>query len=148
MAVRQLVERAIAIVTPPLHQGTIDYGIGELPTLKGDATLLQQVFNNLLSNAVKFSCLSKAAPGEPCRRAKIEIGALPDQTIFVKDNGVGFAMDYADQLLGTFQRLHSQRQFAGAGIGLSIVQRIMHRHGGMIWAEGKPGQGATFYLKL
>ncbi|XHX78347.1 MAG: PAS domain S-box protein [Stenomitos frigidus ULC029] len=113
--------------------------VGALPTVKGNATLLHQVFVNLLDNAIKFS-RQQSAP--------IEIGTLADDVIFIRDQGVGFNMEYADQLFGAFQRLHSQSEFEGTGIGLAIVQRIIHRHGGHIWAESQPGQGATFYFKL
>ncbi|MBW4579167.1 MAG: PAS domain S-box protein [Tildeniella nuda ZEHNDER 1965/U140] len=118
----------------------VQFSIGALPTVKGDATLLQQVFVNLLDNAIKFS--------RHRQPAHIEIGALSDGIIFVRDRGVGFQMQYADQLFGAFQRLHSQSEFEGSGIGLAIVQRIIHRHGGKIWAESQPDQGATFYFTL
>jgi light-regulated signal transduction histidine kinase (bacteriophytochrome) len=114
--------------------------IGDLPIVLGDATLLLQVFVNLLDNARKFS--------RDRRPAQIEIGTLADGTIFVRDNGVGFQMEYADQLFGAFQRLHSQSEFEGTGIGLAIVQRIVHRHGGTIWAESQPNQGTTFFLRI
>ncbi len=117
----------------------IQFIIGDLPTVQGDATLLHQVFANLLDNAIKFS---RPHP------APIELAALADGTIFVRDRGVGFQMEYADQLFGAFQRLHSRSEFEGTGIGLAIVQRIIHRHEGTIWAESQPGQGATFYFKL
>jgi len=106
----------------------------------GDPILLQQVFRNLIGNAVKFS------RNHP--QPRIEIDSLPDQTIRIKDNGVGFQMEYADKLFGAFQRLHSEQEFEGTGIGLAIVQRIIQRHGGSIWAEGYPDQGATFFIKL
>jgi light-regulated signal transduction histidine kinase (bacteriophytochrome) len=112
--------------------------VGNLPTVSGDPTLLQQVFSNLIENAVKFSCNRQPA--------RIEVGILPDSTVFVKDNGVGFQMEHAEQLFGAFQRLHSQREFPGTGIGLAIVQRIIHRHGGRIWAESALHQGAVFYF--
>ncbi|MEG3894573.1 MULTISPECIES: PAS domain S-box protein [unclassified Microcoleus] len=118
----------------------VEFEIGDLPAVTGDPTLLQQVFSNLISNAVKFS--RDRTP------ARIVIDGLPDGTVFVKDNGVGFPMEYADRLFGAFQRLHSQREFEGTGIGLAIAWRIIHRHGGRIWAESAPGQGATFYFKL
>lgn len=122
----------------------VHVGIGALPSCSGDASLLEQVFMNLLSNAFKFT-----------RRradARIEIGAKEhgdDEPIyFVRDNGAGFDMKYADKLFGAFQRLHSAEEFEGTGIGLSIVQRIVHRHGGRIWAESGPDEGATFYFTV
>ncbi|HEY9672281.1 MAG TPA: ATP-binding protein, partial [Waterburya sp.] len=137
-----LVEHAIALVESQTA-GTdrlIEFEVGDLPTVMGDTTLLQQVFSNLIDNAVKFS--RDRTP------ARITLGKLEDGTIFVKDNGVGFDMEYADQLFGAFQRLHSQKAFEGTGIGLAIVQRIIHRHGGTIWAESQPDQGTTFYFTL
>jgi light-regulated signal transduction histidine kinase (bacteriophytochrome) len=133
-----LVQRAIALVlTQP---SAVEFQVEPLPTVLGDAALLQQVFTNLIENAVKFS--RDRHPAQIC------IGTLPDGTLFVQDNGVGFCMDYADQLFGAFQRLHSQQEFEGTGIGLTIVQRIIHRHGGAIWAESSPSNGATFYFTL
>ncbi|MEG4943883.1 PAS domain S-box protein [Microcoleus sp. F4-D5] len=142
----RLVQTAIKLTKPPnvadpaQTPHCVEFAVGNLPTVTGDPTLLQQVFSNLISNAVKFS--RRRTP------ATIVIDGLPDGTIFVKDNGVGFSMEYADRLFGAFQRLHSQREFEGTGIGLAIVQRIIHRHGGTIWAESQPSQGATFYFKL
>lgn len=142
----RLVQTAIKLAKPRTGATSsqipqsVEFEIGNLPVVKGDPTLLQQVFSNLIGNAVKFS--RDRAP------ARVVIDSLPDGTIFVKDNGVGFDMSYADRLFGAFQRLHSQREFEGTGIGLAIVQRIIHRHGGTIWAESVPGQGATFYFKL
>jgi PAS domain S-box-containing protein len=142
----RLVQNAIKLAKPrtpatdaPISP-SVEFEIGNLPVVTGDPTLLQQVFSNLIGNAVKFS-----RDRDP---AKVVIDALPDGTIFVKDNGAGFEMAYADRLFGAFQRLHSQREFEGTGIGLAIVQRIIHRHGGKIWAESAPGCGATFYLRL
>ncbi|MGB3263750.1 MAG: ATP-binding protein, partial [Microcoleus sp.] len=125
---------------PETPDSKVEFTVGNLPGVMGDPTLLQQVFSNLIDNAVKFS--RGRTP------AIIVIDALPDGTIFVKDNGVGFSMEYADRLFGAFQRLHSQREFEGTGIGLAIVQRIVHRHGGTIWVQSVPSQGATFYFKL
>ncbi|MEG4034470.1 PAS domain S-box protein [Microcoleus sp. S36b_A4] len=142
----RLVQNAIKLTKPPAVADpaqtphSVEFAVGDLPTVMGDPTLLQQVFSNLISNAVKFS--RGRTP------ATIVIEGLPDGTIFVKDNGVGFPMEYADRLFGAFQRLHSQREFEGTGIGLAIVQRIIHRHGGTVWAESLPSQGATFYFKL
>ncbi|MDJ0729388.1 MAG: PAS domain S-box protein [Crocosphaera sp.] len=133
-----VVETAISMVS--FKDQTIDFKIGKLPIVSGDSALLQQVFINLLHNSIKFS-----QGRDPI---EIEINTSEDGTIFVADNGVGFDVQYADQLFGAFQRLHSQKDFEGTGIGLSIVQRIIHRHGGRIWAESVLGEGATFYLKL
>ncbi len=117
--------------------------LATLPCASGDPVLLRQVWRNLLSNAVKYSAPKEA----PC----IEIGSTieSDMTIyFVKDNGVGFNPVYTHKLFGVFQRLHKTEEFAGTGIGLAIVQRIIHRHYGRVWAEGNINQGATFYFSL
>jgi signal transduction histidine kinase len=110
---------------------------------KADARLLRAALENLLGNAWKFS--SKSA------QPRIEFGCLRDAgraTFFVRDNGAGFDMKYADKLFGAFQRLHSVNEFSGTGIGLATVQRIVHRHGGRIWADAQVGSGATFYFTL
>lgn len=135
-----LVASAISTTQDEYAQQFTEFKIGNLPTVMGDPTLLQQVFINLIDNALKFSQNSNPAV--------IQIDCLADQTVFIKDNGVGFDMTYADQLFGAFQRLHSQREFKGTGIGLAIVQRIIHRHNGKIWVESAPNQGTTFYFKL
>jgi PAS domain S-box-containing protein len=141
VALRPLVEEAITLAKANLKDGaSIDVIIGDLPTVRGDATLLQQVLSNLVGNAVKFSRYTSAP--------RIEIGATEEGAIFVRDNGVGFDMKYADKLFGAFQRLHGQIEFQGTGIGLAIVQRIIHRHGGSVWAESQPTQGATFYFTI
>lgn len=141
IALTKLVAQAIQLVeSSPHFQPTTQFIVGKLPTVRGDGSLLQQVFTNLIDNAVKFS---------QCRQpARIEIGCLPDQTIFIQDNGVGFDMIDADQLFGAFQRLHPRSDFEGTGIGLAIVQRIMHRHGGTVWVKSAVDQGTCFYLQF
>ncbi len=140
---RALVEEVIAEqkATHPERQLTIT--IDDLPLVMADAGLLRQVYVNLLSNACKFT---RSKPG-----ARIQVGCqLHDgkQVLFVRDNGSGFDMKQAHRLFGAFERLHTAEEFDGTGVGLSIVQRIVQRHGGKIWAEGEIGCGATFYLTL
>ena len=138
-----LVKRVATNLQEQLQGRSVQVEIGELPDCVADAALLEQVFTNLLSNALKFTA------GRP--DARIEVNARcegAEQVYFVKDNGVGFDMRYAERLFGVFQRLHSQTEFAGTGIGLSIVHRIIRRHGGRTWAEGALQQGATFYFSL
>jgi signal transduction histidine kinase len=122
----------------------IEWSLERLPEVKGDRAMLRIVFTNLLSNAVKYT------RGKP--HAKIEVGARAGENgeavVFVKDNGVGFDMKYADKLFGVFQRLHRAEEFEGTGIGLATVRRIIYRHGGKTWAESEPGAGATFYVTI
>lgn len=136
----RLAEQAINLVQSAHAEAAIVFEIAELPTVLGDRILLQQVFSNLIDNAVKFS--------RQRQPAQITVGITQDGAIFVRDNGVGFDRTYVDQLFGAFQRLHSRDQFEGTGIGLTIVQRIVHRHGGTIWAESELDQGACFYFRL
>jgi light-regulated signal transduction histidine kinase (bacteriophytochrome) len=121
----------------------VEWRIGPLPAVQGDPSLLAQVFVNLLANSLKFSRMRVPAI--------IETGAQHtdgETVFFVRDNGAGFHLKYADKLFGVFQRLHRQEEFEGTGVGLATVQRIIHRHGGRIWADAAPDRGATFYFTL
>jgi two-component system sensor histidine kinase/response regulator len=139
-----LVHEVIRDLEPDAAGRTIEWRIGDLPAVDGDAAMLWIVLSNLIANALKFT--------RPRQKARIEIGTLPGQAsetvIFVRDNGVGFDMAYVDKLFGVFQRLHRAEEFEGTGIGLATVRRIVARHGGRTWAEGKVDQGATFYFVL
>jgi signal transduction histidine kinase len=141
---RAIVDRALSVLSPSIDARLDELIIGELPECDADPNLLEQVFINLLSNALKYS------KNKPSRR--IEVGADAGQdgsTIyFVRDNGAGFDMQYADKLFGVFQRLHRSQDYEGTGVGLAIVHRIVERHGGRIWADAKVDQGATFYFTL
>jgi light-regulated signal transduction histidine kinase (bacteriophytochrome) len=128
---------------PALAEQDIQFNLAELPPTEGDPALIRQVFVNLLSNAAKYS--------RPRRQSVIDVNAYRengDCVYYVKDNGVGFDMSYSKKLFGVFQRLHSVEEFEGTGVGLAIVQRIIHRHGGRVWAEAKPDEGATFFFSL
>jgi light-regulated signal transduction histidine kinase (bacteriophytochrome) len=121
----------------------IDFKVGKLPMANGDPALLHQVWINLLSNAIKFSSKQE--------RAVIEVGSKhsDEQAVYyVRDNGAGFDIQYVDKMFGVFQRLHSEDDFEGTGVGLAIVQRIVQRHGGRVWAEGVVNKGATLYFSL
>jgi light-regulated signal transduction histidine kinase (bacteriophytochrome) len=136
------VRKAINDLAPFTDGRQVDFDIGELPSSHGDAAMVQQVWANLLGNSVKYT--------GPRDHAVIRIGAevREGETVyFVRDNGVGFDMRYSDKLFGTFQRLHGS-EFPGTGVGLSIVKRIVTRHGGRIWAESELNQGATFFFSL
>jgi hypothetical protein len=138
-----LVRSVLADVVPEADTGKIQIVDGNLPAAHGDPALLRQVWANLLSNAVKYS--------RHAQQARIEIGSLTEgkkDIYYVRDNGAGFDMKYADKLFGVFQRLHRGDEFEGTGIGLAIVQRVIHRHGSQVWAEAKVNEGATFYFTL
>jgi light-regulated signal transduction histidine kinase (bacteriophytochrome) len=139
----QLAQGAYDELKSALPEREVRFTVHPLPQAGGDLLLIRQVFSNLLRNALKFT--RDRTP------AQIEVGGRAEdfEIIYsVKDNGAGFDMQFADRLFRAFQRLHSQNEFEGTGIGLSTVQRIIARHGGRVWAEGKPGEGATFYFSL
>ena len=140
----QIVKEVVADVRQDTKQRNIIWNIDPLPVCYGDRSMLRLAFVNLISNAVKFTGTRP--------QAEIEIGCTGqdrgDAVLFIRDNGVGFDMKYSNKLFGVFQRLHPQDAFEGTGIGLATVQRIVHRHGGRIWAESSVDGGATFYVSL
>jgi light-regulated signal transduction histidine kinase (bacteriophytochrome) len=120
-----------------------EFSVLDLPDAFGDGNIMRQVWINLISNAIKFSMKSKVR--------KIEIGSTNNKgknIYYIKDRGVGFDAKYKHKLFGVFQRLHSAEEFEGIGVGLAITQRIVHRHGGEIWADGEIDKGATFYFTI
>jgi PAS domain S-box-containing protein len=143
LSLEQLVGEVKKDLSKDLDGRTVEWKIADLPPVNGDPAMMRQVFVNLLSNALKYSRVRD--------RSRIEVGAsasAEDVIIFVKDNGVGFDMQYAGKLFGVFQRLHKTDEFEGTGIGLANVRRIIQRHGGRTWAESAPDTGATFYFSL
>jgi signal transduction histidine kinase len=140
---KPLVEDVVRDLNLESRGRNIQWKIGELPVIECDPGLIKLVFQNLLSNAVKYS--------RPRNPAVIEVGQTTvegEQIIYVRDNGTGFNMKYAHKLFGVFERLHRREDFEGTGVGLATVQRIVHKHGGRIWAEAAVDQGATFFLAL
>jgi signal transduction histidine kinase len=138
-------QRAVDQVTADLADRQVEFEIHDLPAVRSDPILLGQVYANLIGNAVKFT--------RPVAAARVEVGCTSNGSggppvYFVRDNGIGFDMRYADKLFGVFQRLHRSDEYEGTGAGLAIAQRIVHRHGGKIWAESEPGKGASFYFTL
>jgi PAS domain S-box-containing protein len=139
-----LIAEVISVLAPECEGREVEWRIGPLPALNCDPVLMNQVFQNLLSNALKYS--SGRSP------AVIEVDTIQQPgkpvVVLVRDNGAGFDMRYARKLFGMFQRLHTEAEFAGTGVGLATVHRIIQKHGGLIWAEAEPEQGATFYFCL
>ncbi len=140
---RALVRTTLDELGAPWPGRSVTAIVGDLPPSSGDSALMQQVWTNLLSNALKYT--------RKRDQAEIEIGCVKVNgvdALFVRDNGTGFDMRHADKLFTVFQRFHRAEDYEGKGIGLAIVQRIVHRHGGRIWAEAAVDRGATFYFTL
>lgn len=139
-----LVEKAWSQLGPEAGRPTPRWEIGALPAASGDPELLQLVWTHLLANALKYSSRRE--------QPEIQVGAQPADdgmaVFFVRDNGAGFDMRYGAKLFNVFQRLHRQDEFEGIGIGLALVRRVIERHGGRVWAEGKVNGGATFYFSI
>ena len=141
---RKLAKKCVEELLQTEKQTKYDFTIHEMPECKGDESMLKQVWSNLIDNAIKYS--SKISS------PKIEAGAIENDDkaniYYIRDNGAGFDMKYADKLFGVFQRLHRQDEYEGTGLGLALVKRIINKHGGEIWAESKLNEGATFYFSI
>lgn len=144
VSLEQVVKEALSEVRQETEGRNIVWRIDALPEVYGDRSLLRLALVNLISNAVKFTCTRP--------QAEIEIrtadGKKDEIVLCIGDNGVGFDMKYVNKLFGVFQRLHRTEEFEGTGIGLATVQRIIHRHGGRVWAEGLVNKGTTFYFSV
>ena len=139
----RVLEQVVSELKRDTQGRSIQWRVNPLPTVECDVGLIRLVFANLLSNAIKYT--------KSREQAVIEIGSQrinTDMIAFVRDNGAGFDMKYADKLFGVFQRLHDVEEFEGTGIGLATVERIVRRHGGSVWAEGEVDKGATFHFRL
>jgi|GEM_PF-1012036 len=139
----EIVRQALEELAGEREKRDVRISLGDLPTCQADPALILRVISNLVSNALKFTQRRKVAA--------IEIGCREEDgkpVFFVKDNGAGFDMQYYHKLFGVFQRLHRAEDYGGTGVGLAIARRIIHRHGGRMWAEGKEGEGATFFFTL
>jgi light-regulated signal transduction histidine kinase (bacteriophytochrome) len=139
-----IVDGVIAVLQPECEGRDVKWRTARLPAIECDAILMSQVFQNLISNALKYSSRQS--------KAIIEVDSIQQEykppIIFVRDNGAGFSMQSASKLFGVFQRLHTDAEFEGIGVGLATVNRIIQKHGGTIWAEAEPGHGATFYFTV
>jgi len=143
VALADLVRQALDDLCHDDEGRRVDIAIGDLPSCEADPTLLKQALTNLLGNALKFT------RGREVAHITIGCQHLDGEPVyFIRDNGVGFDMQYAHKLFGVFQRLHREEDFEGTGIGLAFTQRIIQRHGGRIWAEAEVDKGATFYFTL
>ena len=139
----KLARSVVNELKPTVHDRNVELIIGTLPPSQGDKAMIRVVIVNLVNNAIKFT--------RPRTVARIEIGGRTENSeniYFVRDNGVGFDMNYQTKLFGVFQRLHSQDEFEGTGIGLALVKQVITRHGGRVWAEGKVDEGAVIHFTL
>jgi len=141
--INEVVSEILGELKSSFNGRNIQYNVGSLPNVRADRVMIHQVFTNYLTNAIKYTGNRD--------RAIIEIGGrseTKENIYYVRDNGVGFDMKLVDKLFSVFQRLHEQPEFKGTGVGLSIAQRIIHRHGGRVWAESEANKGSTFYFSL
>ena len=139
----ELAQKLVDDLTPTIAERDIKFEIKQMPSAYGDLFMMNQVLLNLLSNAIKFT--------QTRETAMIEAGGYSENNenvYYVRDNGIGFDMKLSDRLFGLFQRIHSSQEVEGTGLGLVIVKNIIEKHGGRVWAEGKPDEGATFYFTL
>jgi signal transduction histidine kinase len=143
VALGPLVAEVIEELAPDARGRPVEWSVAALPTLDADPSLLRIALVNLLSNAVKFT-----RGRSPARIEVFPAGSASAPAIAVRDNGIGFTPAHAGRLFGVFQRLHTQAEFEGTGVGLATVKRIVARHGGRVWAEAEPGLGATFFFSL
>jgi light-regulated signal transduction histidine kinase (bacteriophytochrome) len=140
---QQMVKEIIATLSSQYDSSKTEWAIQDLPPVEADINTIRQVWINLISNAVKYSG-NRETP-------RIEIGSVMNESeivFFVKDNGVGFDEQYRNKLFKVFQRLHSAEEFEGTGVGLALVEKIVSKHKGRVWAEGEVNKGATFYFSL
>lgn len=143
VALADLVKQALGDLQSEREERRIEISVGDLPTCRADPALLRQVYINLIGNALKYTRKNQTAVIE------VDCQQIDGEHVYrIKDNGAGFDMRYADKLFGVFQRLHRSEDYEGTGVGLAIAQRIIHRHGGRIWAEAEINKGATFYFTL
>jgi light-regulated signal transduction histidine kinase (bacteriophytochrome) len=143
VAMKSMVELVVREVRQQHEGRSVTVTLGDLPDLSGDAGLLKQVFVNLVDNAFKYTRRRDQAHVDICS------GEIAGERVFsVRDDGVGFDTQYASKLFGVFQRMHRAEDFEGTGVGLAIVQRIVQRHGGRIWAEAAVDRGATFHFTV